>query len=241
MDKVIRGSQTADWTIPAGGRIPIGSQGQYVRCLEASGPFYISINGGSDLFFASGIQWRADGLETFSEFHLINKSGAPVTVTLAWGFGEYTDGRLTATGNLTVVNAPASVLKVDDDESQVHLAAINGNIADIEALLINDRLKRSPLTTLQGATLVSVLNATTTVVTAGANVNGVIIRSINLFSGSNVTAYLQIGATKLLQTGYASGAAVNCDRENIFVPAGNQIIISGGNTSSGGNMAYEVL
>lgn len=241
MDKVIRGSQTADFTIPAGGRLPVGSQGQYVRCLAASGPFYISINGGSELFFASGIQWRADGLETYSQFDLINKSGAPVTVTIAWGFGEYTDGRLTATGNLTVVNAPATVLKVDDDESQVQLSAIATKITDLETLLKNDRLQRNALTTLQGATLVSVINATTTVVSAAANVNGVIIRSINLFSGSNVTAYLQIGATKLLQTAYSSGAACNCDRENIFVPAGNQIIISGGNTTSGGNMAYEVL
>lgn len=234
MDRITRGAQSSTFVIGSGQRIPVMGQAQFVRCLEANGPFSVSINNGQELYFASGIQYTAPGLEDFQEFALINKSGGPVTVTMAWGFGELTDNRLTATGNLSVINAPATVLKVDDDESQVTLAAIL-------AMLGNDRLQRETLTTLQGATLVSVLNATTTVVTAGANVNGVIIRSVNLFSGSNVTAYLQIGATKLLQTGYSSGAAVNCERMNLFIPPGNQIILSGGNTSSGGNMAYEVL
>ena len=234
MDRITRGAQSSTFVIGAGDRVPVMGQAQFVRCLEANGPFYVSVNNGQEMYFASGIQYTAPGLEDFQEYALINKSGAPVTVTMAWGFGELTDNRLTATGNLSVINAPATKLDVDDADTQTALASIL-------AMLQNDELQRKPLTTLQGATLVSVLNATTTVVTAGANVNGVIIRSINLFSGSNVTAYLQIGATKLLQTGYSSGAAVNCERENIFVPAGNQIIISGGNAASGGNMAYEVL
>lgn len=241
MDKVIRGSQTADFTIPAGGRLPIGSQGQYVRCLAASGPFYISINGGSELFFASGIQWRADGLETYTQFDLINKSGAPVTVTIAWGFGEYTDGRLTATGNLTVVNAPASVLKVDDDESQTLLTTINTNIGDIESLLQNDRLKRTPLTTLLGATRATYNNVSPTIVSGAANVNGVIIRFLHLGSTSAVNTSFSIGGIPLIQMrGDADGGDPQVWLTDLFIQPGLSIsaVLSAFSDLS---ICYEVL
>lgn len=217
------------FTIPAGAIETIYYELNFLRILSLSDASALKIRFGdtgteTDVVGAGvGYAWPY----TVSNVFLRNTSGAPITVTVAVAVGQIFDDRLNVSGNINVVNAPATVLDVED--------------APVLAMMQNDEAQRTPLTTLQGATIANVLNATTTIVTGAANVNGVIIRSINLYSGSNVTSYLQIGAVRLLQTGYVAGGCDSVTAFDIFVPAGNQIIVSGGNTVSGGNIAYEVL
>lgn len=250
----IRGAQTGSFIIPANGRIEINSAGEFVRCLEASDIFYVSINNsGSEMYFTAGIEWTTPALETYQTLVLINKTAAPITVIMAWGFGEYKDGRLTASGNLTVVNAPADKLDVDDADTQTALAALQAQTTAeflaLTNLLKNDQLKRSSLTPL-GASAAGCNNvASATLVTPAANANGLIIRNYTVYTASGVGALFADTAapataydvTKRCLANNAGLGAVS--GKDIYVPAGIGLYSasSAASTGTGCTLTYELL
>ncbi len=215
----MRGAQSSQFVIPANDRITIQGQGQFIRCLEANGVFTVSVSHGQEMYFQSGISYTSPDFEDYTEFAMINRTGVPVTVIIAWGFGTVTDNRLTATGNLFVINAPATTLKVDDDETQVQLVNIQNQQANRSA-------KRTPLTDLTNTSRFRVSGATTTVLTAAANVNGAIIRTLCIDLEGGSAGYVQIGADKMWERLASAASGVRHFEKDIFVPAGQQIILS---------------
>lgn len=230
----MRGAQSGQFVIPAGGRVPVQGQGQFIRCLEADGQFFVSVNNGAELYFASGISFVAPAFEDYTEYALINKTGLPVTVIMAWGFGEVSDNRLTATGNLFVINAPATTLKVDDDETQVKLDSVL-------AMMQNSKNQRAPLNTLAGATYAGG-TATGTILSAAANNgSGVIIRRALLTpSGSGTTCSIAVGGNAIMRATGLTSFAFNDNIEGVFVPPGTAITANVTGTANF-DIWYEVL
>ncbi len=107
----IRGAQTSDFTIPAGSRIDIPTAGEFVRCLASTAAFKLQVNGGPVMYMQAGIQWRSEALTQYEQFSLINESGAAITVTMAWGYGEVSDNRLALPGSLVItsITNPVSI------------------------------------------------------------------------------------------------------------------------------------
>ncbi|PZO86533.1 MAG: hypothetical protein DI626_06250, partial [Micavibrio aeruginosavorus] len=171
----IRGAQSSKYTIPAGGSIDIGATGEFVRCLEASAQFKLSVNAASAFYFDRGLQYTTRSPDTFDQLTLINETAADITVVMVWGFGEVHDSRLSIVGgNLSVQNVAGQKLNVTDTDTQAALAAVKVAADQIKAALQGDKTLRQGLTDTRTATRGQVLNSggNVTFVSAAANVNG---------------------------------------------------------------------
>lgn len=213
----------------------------FLRVSQANASFRIRIDDTYEISVSAGKKFNTLP-DKFGRIEVINDSGGNLTFLLEIGTGDITSDEVVLSGTSNVADAAVlAAVQALDTNMQAALEEVEVEINDVMTLMQNDELLRNPLTTLSGATIANVVNATTTIVTGAANVNGVIIRFANIYGGSNVTAYLQIGAVRLINIGYTAGGCDSQTIRDVFVPAGNQIIISGGNTTSGGNIAYEVL
>lgn len=101
------------------------------------------------------------------------------------------------------------------------------------------------LTTLEGATLSSVSNASTTLLASGSNTAGAIIRHAQVTDGTNTAspgASLSIGGTVFLSVaGNNNGVPDNACTRDIFIPAGDAIAASSLNAANLVNVAWEAL
>lgn len=115
MDQPIRGAQTGTFVLAAGETKTIASAGEFIRCLAATADFKIAIQGASPMYFASGLQWRAEALTQYDQIDIINDTGVFLTVTMAWGFGELTDSRLNFVGGIlqTKLDSTGNTVKID--------------------------------------------------------------------------------------------------------------------------------
>lgn len=129
-------------------------------------------------------------------------------------------------------------VKVDDDATQTALAALETDVEAIVTLLQNDEDQRAALTTLAGASHARVTGTSSTVVSAGANLNGVTIRHASLAAYSSSTASVSVGGNNLIE-GFAWNAPVVHRVSDIFVPAGVAIAIAAGSSNTV-NIWYEV-
>src|SRR5690606_32960078 len=111
--KNIRGAQTSEFTIPAGTRKDVMTEGEFIRCLSSTAPFSLSVSGGSEMFFDGGIEYETASLETYEGFSIVNNSGVSITVVMAWGFGGFKDSRLSVNKTLNVVDA-ANLAKLEE-------------------------------------------------------------------------------------------------------------------------------
>ncbi len=229
----MRGAQSGPFTIPANSRITVQGQGQFIRCLEANGVFTVSVNNGQEIYFASGISYTSPDFEDYTEFALINRTAAPVTVIIAWGFGTVTDNRLTATGNLFVINAPATTLKVDDDETQ---AAVSLAGANIVAMMQNNQDQRKPVNSLVGFTYAQAVNATVTPISAVANVNGCLIALAYCANNGGISR-IQTSGNLLLFAGGNQQDKI----ENILIPAGKDVTLYSSYTDNYACIYYKLL
>lgn len=161
--------------------------------------------------------------------------------TIEIGISEGEGGYNRFTGDTEIIGplGPNGAVEVED--------TAGNSFAELLALLKNAADQRAPLTTLAGATLASVEDASATAVSAGANVNGVIIRSASVTASVPGDANVQVGGTILLiATGarsaadsYAAGSAA--EKSDIFVPAGEAVTINSSGVSAYAAIAYEVL
>ncbi len=127
----IRGAQTGQFTVLAGQMLEIGATGDFVRCLESTATFEISLNSGSRLYFSSGIEYKTSGTDEFTSIQIFNVGGSPLTVTLGWGYGELNDNRLTATAALNI--ATPTGLQTTADQT------VNSNSSGLIVAANNDR------------------------------------------------------------------------------------------------------
>lgn len=135
-----------------------------------------------------------------------------------------------------VKNDTGDTLDVSDTDGQAAIAAVEAAVDDVNALLQDDEALRAPLTTLENA---SYGNAGT-LVSSGANVNGVIIRTASLCSGTQATgaASVTAGGSAIAQVG---GNYTSLFIKDVFIPAGVALAVSNSGSASSVNVWYEVL
>lgn len=186
-------------TVPAGTTSrPVAFNYNYFALLEATaGGIQVKFgNSGnfSDLIGAGlGVQLPV----VVENVQFTNPTGGDITITFSLAIGEVFDRRLSVTGNIAVVNGTLPF--VVDENTQ------------LQALLQNHNDLASPLTTIEGATNVRVTGtASATLVTAGANTNGIIIR----------TLYGQVSTRS--NTGSAVLTVTAGTRDIIHMTSGNQ-------------------
>lgn len=96
-------------TVPANGETTIDANGVYVACLDATGDFSMAFDDSPSFPFEPGLKVDLPkGAET-NGVRVINEGGADIVVTLAFGHGDFHDGRLTASGTLDVQGAAGMV------------------------------------------------------------------------------------------------------------------------------------
>lgn len=110
---ILRGASVKVFTIPAMDRIELNGPGEFIACLEATDKIHVSLNNGGEFIFGSGQYYRCPDLMQYQLIGIENRTAAPIVITFAWGSGEYQDRRLTATGNLQVVNPAGQNLDVE--------------------------------------------------------------------------------------------------------------------------------
>lgn len=162
-----------------------------------------------------------------------------------------------------VVNKAATVLGVEDTAVAAALADIEAvldlielntdNISDIEALLQNPVAMKNGLTSIRSGRSFGYVaaGASSTLVTAGANTNGIYIpigqisAKMNANSGS-VTAAVRVdgGAIIYLETANAGSTGHTEIFRDLFVEAGQSLSIETGGSAISStfvNLVYEVL
>lgn len=225
--------------------------GNVLAILDVSGSFKLSIDEQTESDMRAGITFKMGPGERFRKVRFRETAGAVGNITVAVADGEIYDARANITGNTPVINAPAP-----NDSLQVDLIAADPGLVALAAAIVanqnNDETKRSHLTTLEGATFAFFNgNATEqTVVAAGANLNGIIIRYAQLFLRSpDDDCYIGIndGASKLIVGHKDTGSAAETmnahfEIRDIFIPAGVALVAKAETASSDTiDMWYEVL
>lgn len=184
METKVTRYQSYSGTIAAGDTFPINRQGRSVTCLSASDDLEIVIDDGSRSFFTAGISMEFD--DPFSKIQLHNPTGGPVTFLIATAMGKVDDNRLTASGNIKVLDPGAG------GESFADVIAAIGAITntDVVAMLQNADDQRAPVYEVGASFLFSTSIASgaggTTIVSPGSNTSGVILRTLNADGNGNV-------------------------------------------------------
>ena len=111
-----------------------------------------------------------------------------------------------------------------DTPLEIDAASTDALLTSILAMMQNDQDRRAPLSTLAGASYASGTGSTT-IVSAGTNINGVVIRLARFTtSGTGAVCSLLAGGNLLLQTMNTNKS--DMPLQNIFVPAGVAITSS---------------
>jgi len=153
---------------------------------------------------------------------------------------------------LEVESDQAETIKLAIADDEVDLSSISssviissplegGDVAvnddDLQALLQNDEDLRLPLFTLEGATFGSVAGSNnSTLVAAGSNTNGVIVRAGYVNSSGNL-AQFDIDGDNCFIVNNGGGYLI----PSFFIPAGEQLRLEAGGSGSQVGCWYEVL
>lgn len=209
----------------------------FLRVAQANAPFRIRLEDVYEINASAGKKFDT-APHKFGKVEVINNSGGNLTFLLEIGTGEISSDEVVISNNVNTTDAQIPVLQVAIESA---LEEVEVEINDVMALMQNDKLQRKPLTTLAGATRASYNNATPTIVSAGANVNGVIIRWFHMGSTSAVNNSMSIGGIVFVQLrGDADGGDPQVWGQDIFVPPG--LAITANLTAFGDlSICYEVL
>lgn len=216
--------------------------GTFVNVKQANASFIIRVDDTEEWAAAGNRRFKLSEGDAFRKIEVINNSGGNLTFQLEIGFGSIESDDVTITGTVAVddANTQAAIAALTLDVQAVDTAVqdVETSVDEATAMLQNDKLKRSNLTPLTGATYSKVSNTTSTLVTAGANANGIIIREAYIW-GTVGTAYLAIGGNEILSSSSSVGVPVVI--RDLRLPAGQALTAY----SSGGSHYvvtwYEVL
>lgn len=245
-----------DFTIPANGARVVNASGNRIYCESASAPFVLKSGNQTFKLKAKRTYVLKQGL---NKFLLENPSAVPITVELHIGDDEIIDNEVLISGQINgdvkIVNSDTvgkTVIKVDDDQSQVILTGMATHLDNVKQILnpMRDMMQdnwtgkgnaRRPYTSLANASFASVSNATVTIVAAASNVNGVLIKIADLSSqGNNGAVNFLVNGNVLVRSASATGIINGKSVQDIHVPAGQEISAVCG--SSGFlSVFYEVL
>jgi len=94
---------TRNFTIPAGGSADVSRAADFMSCLEASKPFKVAFQDGSQNDFEAGLTYNAP--QGFSRVSFINPNDVEITIKVAFGRGDIADSRLNLVGAEMTVRA----------------------------------------------------------------------------------------------------------------------------------------
>ena len=243
----VKDAKSEVFTVPAGTEISLDFQGTFVQNLGGDGELFLALNRGAKMKFETGLGRITNNGAEFTSFQLENKTASDITVEVAWGYGDIKDQRLSVAGELQVINKAGDILDVHDD-------AINDQFTRMFQILQSEGSRAFTLskgfTNLQNATYAERKTAgTTTVVSAGANTDGIIIHHAQIrgYEGFGYGANISAGASVVIGTTLNSSAAGSQFVETIndyFIPAGVALEINVGasvTTQAMGTIWYEVV
>jgi len=222
--------------IPAGEGVVINCVHDYFRLLAldlATVEIKIGGTGAWTSIIDAGVGIKHP--QTVDRISLRNTGGAAVTLTCALAIGEISDDRLNISGVVSVDDNGGS-LTIDNPE----LSRIAGAGREESAYMYVGSLFKAPLTNLDGATHARVNNATTTLVTAVANTDGLIIRHVDTDIRSGEGGYISLSGNRIYEKAAVSGVHYTDTFGNILVPSGVSLIVFAGVTTTI-NIDYEVL
>lgn len=105
-------SISAKFVIPAGGSIPYGFVGTFVRCLDSNGEFRLCIGTDtSGMVMEKGIGYDSPDNVFFETFRLVNETPSDITCVLAFGRGMVSDNRLVVGSGLSIANVMGGVIQ----------------------------------------------------------------------------------------------------------------------------------
>lgn len=93
-----------DVTIPAGSEIPFNFTGDFVALIAQTGSSDIKLGIGDNppQDFEKGLSYKMPAGTFYDLFRIKNTGGSDATITIAYGFGEFSDGRLVVTGGVAI-------------------------------------------------------------------------------------------------------------------------------------------
>lgn len=102
-------------TIPAGSEIPFNFTGDFVAMIAQTGSTDVRLGIGDNppQAFEKGLSYKTPPGTFFELFRIRNDGGTAATVTIAYGFGEFSDGRLVVTGGVAISSPTAFVTAAD--------------------------------------------------------------------------------------------------------------------------------
>lgn len=231
----LKDAQSETFTIKANTMESFDFTGRFVHCFNSNGRGLISFNYGAKMYIDAGVQ-RSVPIESddFTSFQIYNDNDFDLEIEVGFGYGSIKDSRLSVAGIVSVKTSAGNTLSTDDVNTQT---ALN----EILNLLKDDKEKRAELTTLEGATHAYVANATTTIVSSGANTSGIILRIGDLsLAGSGTDAEIRLGSAAIARIESNSSSGAWKQIKDIFIPAGNSLVVYA-DASADVNVWYEVL
>ncbi|MCG7622730.1 MULTISPECIES: hypothetical protein [unclassified Epibacterium] len=104
--------QANTWTVPAGGRLEVARQAEFLICLEATAPFKIAFDNGTETNFEQGLTFTVKN--QFNRIRIYNPHAQDISVRLGFGRGDVTDARLVVSGSVEVETTAPSVIDTID-------------------------------------------------------------------------------------------------------------------------------
>ena len=231
-------------TIPANGIEEIYYDYDYVRITEGTfnrGDLEFRFSEtGQPAFLQNGIGVQLKVIVT--RLAIKNTTGSPITITVDLGIGRIFDDRLSISG---VVDVGADIVTFGyGDALRVYDQAIKDEVTNfLNAAVENNftRIQIAPKTNLDGASYATVSNTTSTVVTAVANTDGVLIRR-GLCRGTGTgLAEINVGGNPICWAEGVAGSDYSDSIEDYRVPSGVAVEITSNATVVDTMIWYEVM
>lgn len=263
-----RSSLAVDYAVASSGEVPVYKEfpialaangdytlfvtGNVMNIIDLSGSLKISINDGPESTARAGIGYTMPEGKVFNRIRFREFAAGAATITIATALGQIQDNRASFAGNQSVQNA-----SIPNDELQVKtkggttlataLASGDPGIAAAIAALQASNSLRERYTSLASATYRRGVNeaAETTIVTGGANVNGILVKLAKCYKeGAANDCYFAAGAGNVF-CGFQIGATTSITQvdteRNIFIPAGVALISKATSTTNYNAIWYQVL
>lgn len=131
MANSLKDAYTVNIQIEAGGFKSYPASGRFVRCLNSNGDFQISLNHGSKAYFDAGMSRRLPIEDAdYETVQVYNPNGFDLEVTLAIGFGDIEDDRLSISNqSISTEEVPARSLDSFNAVSVIDQAAATAILA----------------------------------------------------------------------------------------------------------------
>ncbi|WP_417842174.1 hypothetical protein [Terasakiella sp.] len=159
-------------TIASGDLFAIHRRGRSIACIAASTDLEIVINDGSRSKFFEGMALNFD--RDFEKVQIYNPSGAPATFEITTAMGRVDDNRLTASGDLNVI----------DPVTGDSFANVIASQADILAMMQDAENQRMSVGVIGASFQAGAGGTLTQIIDPTLNVNGAIVRTISVGGSS---------------------------------------------------------